>query len=262
MTHEDQFERATDAHKAMIKARQNLITKTSLRQIRRNSGAKGLSVIHYMLPYCDYNNLFIVPVAHVLLYGLVASFISYILKDGCKHQLSSATRKIITERGKDIGVTSEFGRSYKDVIQYKGSYRMENWLHFTLVFSHYLFMGDILPEPLREMWELLQMIVLHYCHGIPYSQLDADQAAAALKHYASLVEANFEREMCTYNLHIAVCRLPEQERQRGSAAVMMEFVVERAMQLFKQMAGRRVSRDPEKVFVGDYMLQQALREVC
>ena len=73
-----------------------------------------------------------------------------------------------------------------------------------------------------------------------------------------MVEEHFETKMCTYNLHIAVCRLPVQEHQRGAAAMSMEFVVERAMQIFKQRSGRRVSRDPEKIFVGDFMLEQSL----
>ena len=266
MSHDQQILRARALTRLQAKARCGKITKTKLQEARKSTGSKGLSIIPFILPYVDYNNLFVVPVAHVLLYGLVASFINYILRDGNQGPdypvLNSATRKTIQQRGSGIGVTSEFGRRYKDVIKYKGSYRMEDWLHFATTFSNFLFFEGTLPDPLEKMWSLLQIIVHHYCHGLPFSQVDAEVAANALLEYANLVEEHFEAKMCTYNLHIAVCRLPEQERQRGSAAMSMEFVVERAMQIFKQLSGRRVSRDPEKIFVGDYLLEQALLQVC
>lgn len=265
LSHEQQIRRARALTRLQAKARAGKVTKTKLQEARKSTGSKGLSIIPFILPYVDYNNLFVVPVAHVLLYGLVASFINYILRDGNQGPdfpvLNSATRKTIQQRGSGIGVTSEFGRRYKDVIKYKGSYRMEDWLHFTTTFSNFLFFDGTLPDPLEKMWSLLQIIVHHYCHGLPFSQGDAEVAGNALLEYAKLVEEHFEAKMCTYNLHIAVCRLPEQERQRGSAAMSMEFVVERAMQIFKQLSGRRVSRDPEKIFVGDYLLEQALLQV-
>jgi hypothetical protein len=268
LTNEQQWARGDKITYLQAEARQGRTTKKKVEEAKKQTGCKGLSIIPHILPYVDYNNLFVVPVAHVLLYGLVAGYMNYIMRDG-KHSeignypvLDAATRKTIKQRGSGIGVTSEFGRRYKDVVQYKGSYRMEDWLHFTTVFSYYVFLDGTLPQPLEKMWKLLQIIVHHYCHGIPYSQSEAEKAAGCLMEYAKMVEEHFETKMCTYNLHIAVCRLPVQEHQRGAAAMSMEFVVERAMQIFKQRSGRRVSRDPEKIFVGDYMLEQSLLKVC
>lgn len=262
LTDDEQHNRARKLLGAKIEVAQGKRTEAAFADLAKSEGAKDASIVLQILKYCSYKNLFLVPVAHTLLFGVVKSFITCILRnpEGAHPGtfLTKAARKTIQERGKHVGSASDFGRKYKDVVVYKASFTMEEWLHFVLTFSHYLFMGDILPPLLKEMWELLQIAVGHYCHGISFSAGAADAAAAALKKYAVMVEKNFPIGMCTYNLHIAVCRLPRQEKECGSAARVAEFIVERAMQSFKEKSGRRVSKDPEKVFCSTFFMEEAV----
>lgn len=174
------------------------------------------------LPYADYNNIWIVPVAHTLLFGVVASFVNHILRpvssnDDAMHgkavrvepPVPTAMRNVIEQRGRDLFVPSEFGRKYKNVLQYRGSYTMEDWLHFTLAFAPYLFGPGVLSPLLEKMWGYLVTAVEHYFHavaGVSYTDAGSQRAADALLSYAKLVEQHFGWNMCTFNLHIAVCR--------------------------------------------------------
>jgi len=144
---------------------------------------------------------------------------------------------------------------------------MEDFLHFVESFSYFIFLPGTLPEGLDRMWKLIQRFVNHYCRGVSFAghgasfEHQSNLAANALKEYAVLVEENFPSKMCTYNLHMLVCRLPVQEKQRGSAAKDMEMVVERSMQYFKGRIGTHNTKDPEKIFVGDLLMEKALRQV-
>lgn len=186
-------------------------------------GCNGLSLVIEKLPYADYNNIWIIPIAHTLLFGLVASFVSHIFrpvnsdKEDAVHgprvqvepPVPTAMRNIIEQRGKDLFVPSEFGRKYKSVLQYRGSYTMEDWLHFVLAFSPYLFGPGVLSPLLEKMWGHLVKAVEHYFHavaGSTYTDAGSQEAADALLSYAKLVEQHFGWNMCTFNLHIAVCR--------------------------------------------------------
>lgn len=240
-------------------------------------GARGKCLINHMLPYTSYNNLFYVPVAHALLYGVVRSFARFIFKKvkdlsslGVKKDyiLTNTVRKVIQKRAPFMAVSTDFGRKYRDVIKHHNNYKIEDWLHFVETFSHYIFLPGTLTPRLEEMWSLLQKVVHHYCRGVSFTKShgstfkdQSDLAAEALRKYAVLVEENFPSSMCTYNLHMLVCRLPVQEQQRGSSAKDLELVVERNMQYFKQRIGKHNSKDPEKIFVGDLFLEKALRRV-
>lgn len=43
-------------------------------------GCKGISLVPLTLPYVDYNNIWIVPIAHALLYGVVPAFVNHALR--------------------------------------------------------------------------------------------------------------------------------------------------------------------------------------
>lgn len=175
-----------------------------------------MSCIIRKLPYVDYNNIWIVPLGHNLLFGVVASFINHIFRSVKrpskgeayeKDVVPHADRAIIEQRGNDLHVPSEFGRKYKSVLQYRGSYTMEDWLHFVLAFSPYLF-ALTLPQDLAEMWELLVTVVDHYFHAVAtvsYTDEGSRKAGDALLKYAQLVERRMPSK-CTHNLHVAVCR--------------------------------------------------------
>jgi hypothetical protein len=72
-----------------------------------------------------------------------------------------------------------------------------------------------------------------------------------MRQYAVLLEKKgFPHWMFTWNLHWAVCRLPQQETARGSTGRDAEWWTERLMQLYKQLLADRVSRKTEQVRAG------------
>lgn len=233
-------------------------------EIIRLSGRHGVSPFTEYLPYIDINSFFTVPVMHALLFGVVPAFVKYILRKSDQsgpHVLANEVKAMIRDRAGDIVVTSDFGRRYKDVIKYVGSYTMEEWTHFTITLSHYILKGA-LPPALQQLWDLLVVAVAHYCRASTstgYTSAASDDAAAALRAYAVQLErGGFPAKMFTYNLHILVCQLGRQEKARGAASKDLELVVERFMQVFKTTVGRRVCSEPEKVYSGNYLLSGAL----
>ena len=230
-------------------------------------GCKGVAMPALMLPYVDYNSFFTVSIAHALLYGVGGGFLAHAFRKIAKPDakkgemyppevITHASRALIRARAADIRVTSEFGRQYKCIEQYMPSYKMEDWLHFFCTFEKYIFLPGTLPPLLQRLWDLLVTAVQHYC-GTGYTEASSIEAAASLRKFAELMEEyKFPDKQFTYNLHICVCQLRHQEKTRGAISGSMEFVVERVMQYFKTLMGRRICKDPEKPFTNVFLLSQ------
>lgn len=116
-------------------------------------GCNGISVLPQLLPYVSYNNLWVAPVIHMLLYGVVSDFWRHSLQvKGSKSQvaiqraeltgdtaglaatsvgvLSAEQKRLISSRAAHIQLTTDFGRAYRDVVEHFNSYKMEELLHF------------------------------------------------------------------------------------------------------------------------------------
>jgi hypothetical protein len=147
----------------------------------KEEDCNGLSPIIEFIPYVDYNNIWIVPLGHAFLFGVVSHVIHLAFQDMRRPTtgedypvgvIPHVIRKVIATRGSNLRVTSEFGRRYKDVEKYKGSYTMEDWLHFILAFSPYLLcpygLGWEGPKAkiFQEMWQYLVDADHHYFHGM------------------------------------------------------------------------------------------------
>ena len=78
------------------------------------------SVPFAKLPYVDLQHLFVVPIGHALLYGVVENFLGFIFRtiDGSDRLpiVDASARKLIKSRAKHIYLTSDFGRKYTCVI--------------------------------------------------------------------------------------------------------------------------------------------------
>lgn len=91
----------------------------------RAEGCTGACCVHEMLDYVSPNNLYVLPVAHSLLYGVVQAFVSHILRPvkfarkGVADIVSLASRKLMREMAAYILVTSDFGRKYKCIEKYR-----------------------------------------------------------------------------------------------------------------------------------------------
>ena len=62
----------------------------------------------------------------------------------------------------------------------------------------------------------------------------------------------------TFNLHMAVCRLYDQESARGPAARDLELWVERVIQRVKENLKSRISSCPERLYLSDRLVDDAL----
>jgi len=119
-----------------------------------------------------------------------------------------------------IHATLDFSRPYRDVVTKRGTYVMEDWLHFTETFSVAVLAPEeaprgrqpksLLPAPFDEMWMCLRTAGVHYFRA-SRSELSAapeevDRAHNALFRYAELLEAHVGVKACKSNLHLLVDR--------------------------------------------------------
>uniref|UniRef100_A0A383VXT3 LysM domain-containing protein n=1 Tax=Tetradesmus obliquus TaxID=3088 RepID=A0A383VXT3_TETOB len=234
-------------------------------------GCHGTSPLVAALWYVDYNNLFIVPIAHAGLLGAIKSFWSLLLAPTAKaadrqwYTLSGHAKQLMAQRAAHLTPTCDFGRPYTDIVSKKGNWTMEDWLHWTETWSVYITKPDsdgtpLLPERAKKMWQHLRAGLLYFLRSEPPEDAAQDAAAAQqqLKEYATLVEQHFPISMCTFNLHVLVCRLAEQEKARGKVAYCTEYWVEWLVQWAKSCVRYRTTKFPELVLVSDILVDTAL----
>lgn len=232
-------------------------------------GCNGRSTLIKELPYLDYQNTFVVPVPHAALLGVVKDFWSFLLRPmsgALSHTfvISSAARAVIKERARHIVQTCDFQRAYSDIVDKRGYWVMEDWLHWTETWSVYVLMPHngtpVLPEPAMSMWKHLRAGLLYFCrvHPLPDVAQSAEDACAELLEYAKLVEQHFGPKMCKFNLHVIICRLLPQELARGKAAFGNEYWIENLIQWAKSIVRGRTSKYPELVLVHDMLVDAAL----
>ncbi|PNW79981.1 hypothetical protein CHLRE_08g373374v5 [Chlamydomonas reinhardtii] len=125
LTHEDQVLRGRLADRLQAVAAGRVSGKTAT---ERQDAAKTLeanpvkaSSPFSLLRYANQQDLFRVPVAHALLYGVVRNFVLSLL-DGSGPQALCFTqddKRLMRSRAARVVVPSDFGRPYTDVVEYK-----------------------------------------------------------------------------------------------------------------------------------------------
>lgn len=251
-------------------------------------GAKGTAPIVKQLSYVHAVNIWTLPVAHALLYGIVKDFWNRVLATVPRGQerpwyvMPQAMRAIMRKRASKVVMTVDFNRPYRDIVDRRGNWVMEDWAHFAETFSVYILkphssLGDILHDArLRSMWAHLRPVVVHCMRGPDQEHLqalaegneDCNSREVALRashvacdhllRYAKLVEAHFPSAACTYNLHVLACRLKHQEVERGLVYHELEFWVERLIQFAKRTTKFKTTTAPELLLVGRIELERAL----
>jgi hypothetical protein len=219
----------------------------------------------------DYTNLFVVPIAHAGLLGVVKDFWCHVLKISKQREwyvVSAEARKMLQARAAGLVATCDFGRMYTDIVGVRGNWTMEDWLHWTESWSvcllrPYVVDGvekQILHPVAAQMWQHLRAGLLYFCRSFPVEGVTQDVAAAAaeLGQYAALVEQHFGLRMCKYNLHLLVCRIARQEAARGRAAHSTEYWLENLIQWAKSTVRYRTTKYPELVLAGDILLDDAI----
>jgi len=224
------------------------------------------------LSYFDLHFGYLLPWIHAGPWGILKNFWKHLLRDYTGQApalvISKAGRKQMSERAKYLVLTSDMGRPYTDIVKYKGTWVMENWLHWAETFSPVI-VHDILqqecPEAL-EAWMDLRNAFLHYlCSHGWYDHMTADEkekaccdAKVSIRKYARFVEEKLGIQYCTINLRLLAVHSYDQEIQTGPIKHTLEFWVERAIQRYKKWVKDRVVNNPD-IFLGQgYLLECAL----
>jgi hypothetical protein len=268
LSHQDQLDRAAAVD-------QGLMLPTEV-------GSHGTSPFVAKLGYVDYNNLFVVPVAHAGLLGVVKDFWSHLLTPDQQKKkkkrgrddssgwfrISAEARRVMASREAALVATCDFGRSYTDIISKKGNWVMEDWLHWAECWSVFVLRPyqvdgqerHVLHPKAAEMWQHLRAGLLYFCRSNPIGGVaqNVDDALKELKVYARLVQKRFGVRMCKFNLHVLVCRLAKQEAVRGRAAHSTEYWLENLIQWAKSTVRYRTTKYPELVLAHDIMLDDAI----
>lgn len=238
-------------------------------------GCKGISVIPKALSYVDYKTFWVLPLAHAFLYGVLANFWNLLLPKQTGpvkwYAIKKEGRKLIASRGHDLVATSEYSHAYQSILDKRGVYIMDEWLHFMLTWSVYLVRDGkgVLQAEVMELWTLLRIAGVHYFVKGPagsFTEEARQEGLAALVLFSRKIDAlvaagRLPIQLMTYNLHILVCRLYEQETARGHTANDLEMWVERLIQRLKESTKYRMSWGPERLATNTIIFDYGLGDV-
>ena len=238
-------------------------------------------------PYTFQSNLFVLPIMHALVYGVVKKFWQLLLapvekgKQRAWYQFQDWAKQTMSARAQAVRPTVDQGRPYTDIVKRRGQWTMEEWSAWSDSFSAYIMLphpekGGLWPhDRVRQAWQHLREAVVHYVRGpevisllgVGGSSTDAriksfsqcaDEAAESMRQFAMLMEKHFPASMCTFNLHAMVCWARQQERVRGACHYETELWVERAIQKCKRTTKFTSPVRPEAVLAGRVMVDMAL----
>ncbi len=261
-----------------LEARRAASSKTAVEKEVKRFGVHGRSVFMELLGhYLDPNAPWIVPLAHAALLGVVKLFLSCAFRDTSNVPqnmlpdwvVRKASRAIIAARGRHIRLTNDFNRPFRCLVTKRGNYVMEDFLHL-LEYSRYLFHAleddtSVWPHPdMQRAWECLQLALLHYFRFEEGGFTPEARKAAAdhLYEFAQLWEGLLGLRACTFNLHLLVCRLYDQETECGHASFLLEFWVEtQLIQYMKSDVKFRTTSCPELIFVNGLMMDRAVAKM-
>ena len=139
-----------------------------------------MSTVVKTLKYTSYTGLWLVPVCHAGLYGVVKTFWSLLLEKGKKgeelpwYAIPHPRRAIMRQRAAHVHVTNDFNRPYRDIVQCMGVWTMEDYLHWTEAFSLYILRPEgaqeiLHSEVIRTMWRQLRAFIVHHFRALPES---------------------------------------------------------------------------------------------
>lgn len=260
LTDKDQWDRGTHVEKE-----RKTMSKSEVKALVKDVGCHGVSPIVEALPYVHCNNAFPIPIAHAVPYGIVPDFWDMVLRspEG-PLQLSKENKKIVMARASHLVNTIDFGRGYLDIVSRRKSMVMEQWVHFIESWNVYVLKHHngrpLLPKKTQEMWDCLRKGLLYFLRLFPTDDApkQCSEAVASLKRYAEIAEEEKQYSLCMYNLHVLICRLSDQEAERGKVAFGSEYWIENKIQYCKQAILNRTTRFPAMTLVKHLWLGEAL----
>ena len=242
-------------------------------------GCHGPSVFA-QLPYMLYTTFFVLPLYHALLYGVARDFLNAIFSPFEKGETQAASpwwkvsrsaRRIIAQREVDIAATAEYTHAHSSVLTKRGTWTMDEVLHFFLTWSTLVFSPEpeeVLHPQVFEIFVQLRNAIKYYGVAQVVDPVRSEAAAKALLQFSRLAEryttvgldgSTMPAKICSFNLHLLNCRLSEQERARGHVAFDNELWIERNIQQIKEFTKHRVSADPERLVTNIILTAQAMQ---
>lgn len=220
----------------------------------RDVGCRGMCKLLEVLPYMHYNNAFPLPVAHAALQGVTRSLMRLTLD-----LMPAANKLVLKKRAGDLQEPADVGRRYKCMVQRLGQYTMEDLVNF-VEFGSVRMLDGLVDDDVAEMWNKWRSGILRFLrekrvHGVEET---VEGAFKNLLDFAKLLEQKQGLKECTYNLHILLCRLVDQEQQCGSIRQSTEFWVEMMVQLAKSSVRYRSTSNPGLVLAHDWIMDEAL----
>ena len=132
--------------------------------------------------------------------------------------IKTEARQVMARRADMLHATVDFNRPYRDIVNKRGWWVMEEWLHFTETWSNVILqpykdskgktVHILHDDELRAAWKALRHVVSHLMRADDehVSAQACTAVAEALATYSKHVESVFGLRACTYNLHMIVCR--------------------------------------------------------
>lgn len=100
------------------------------------------------LTYASFNNIYVLPVFHLLLRGVLRDFWVDALRVGSNlGLLSKATKEELVRRGPGVVRTSEFSNKYKNIVKHYSDLKMADWLAFADAMATCMLQGMMLGDP-------------------------------------------------------------------------------------------------------------------
>jgi hypothetical protein len=244
----------SNAHKAKIKRILGIIGKCHIAW-----SLKTLHPLHFVY----------LPVYHNLVLGLVKDFLKHIFRPdikkvsqhdvikpvtGCMGRFQKARSRIILNCGIDEKCID---------LQACSGLLVSNTLAFVETLSCYIFNEKVcgfrmLSDKALEAWSILRKAVLYFVRDDDSVQDShtwrclRNEARGNLLAYAKICE-EYMPNLCVQNLHIAICRLFEQEELCGRPNLCHDMFMERAIRRLKKIGYRN---NHEESFVYRVLLQE------
>ena len=106
----------------------------------KHFGIKGHDIFTNMLPYVLYNNLFVVPTYHCLLYGVMKRFWTMALKRQ-HHVVDKKSEDIMKARASGMVGTDDFNARYSCIVQHKANWKLYDWHSWADVWANFILHG-------------------------------------------------------------------------------------------------------------------------
>lgn len=209
------------------------------------------------------------PLYHLLLLGLVSNFLEYMFgsrADGEQHvEMKPNNHGVIKIREAPKGITGNCDLQDKciDTTNWSG-FLISSLSCFLETYSCFLFNEEVtgfrtLSAKAGEAWNHLRSAVLYFLRDTEEIfddwQYHRNEAQSHLEAYAKICE-EYMPELCVQNLHVAVCRLADQERFCGRPNISHDLFMERTIRWLKQY--KSIKNNHEKTFVMKELLKSSL----